>query len=170
MATQRVGTTPARSHQWPSHWHHQWKPTYLIPYLPKPKPAKLVGGVGARFHNASPSKLRQYLPRFAIFTAALAWSLNKSAIICHNTMANKLQRSAGVKCSCNLSQGKHCQIPWATPLVLYCIVLSLALPKLHLASLTIIYCNVKLIIVALSQVELTLPIAPCILLHSVQLP
>ena len=34
--------------------------TYLpIPYLPKPKPAKGLGGVGARFHNASPSKLKE---------------------------------------------------------------------------------------------------------------
>ena len=39
--------------------------TYLIPYLPKPQPAKRVGGVGARFHSDLPSKLCQYLPRFA---------------------------------------------------------------------------------------------------------
>ena len=59
----------------------------------------------------------------------------ESAIFRQSTMANELQRSANVKCSCNLSQGKPCQIPWATPLVLYCIVSSLTLPKLHLASL-----------------------------------
>ena len=71
MATQRAGTTPASSHQRAlSHWQRQWKPTYLIPYLPKPQPAKRVGGVGARFHSASPSELRQDLPRFA--TDALA--------------------------------------------------------------------------------------------------
>ena len=58
----------------------------------------------------------------------------ESAMIRQCTMANEPQRSAGVKCSCNLSQGKPCQIPWTTPLVLYSIVLSLTLSKLHLAS------------------------------------
>ena len=51
-------------------------PTYLIHFLPKPKPTKRVGGVGSRFHNASPSELCNNLLQFAV--EALAWSLNDS--------------------------------------------------------------------------------------------
>ena len=74
-----------------------------------------MGGVGARFHNASPTELRQYLPRFAADTLVSQRFMiqhdRESAMIRQSTMANEPQRSAGVKRSYNMSQGKPCQIP-----------------------------------------------------------
>ena len=106
------------------------------------KPELSEAAMGYLAHtDTSPSKRHQYLPRFAIEAFSMVpqqiviQNERESTMICHNKMANEPQRSAGMKYDCNMSQGKPCQISWATPLVLYCTVSSLTLPKLHLASL-----------------------------------
>ena len=63
---------------------YPWQPSereppltaYLIHNFPRPKHAKGIGGVGVKFHNASPSELCHNLLQSA--TEALAWSLNDS--------------------------------------------------------------------------------------------
>ena len=135
-------------------WHYRRQSRY--PWQPSEREPPLRAATNGHRHTDSvsgnlftwsPTYLNQNLPRAQPISATICnWLFSivpqrfmiqherESAMIRQSTMANEPQRSAGMKCGCNLSQGKPCQIPWATPLVLYSIVLSLTLPKLHLAS------------------------------------